>query len=135
MPGMVPDNDILGHFRVLLGHHESPTWQDVWRRLEIAIHSFDSLGLLRTSSDREIWHKCQQEHVILITANRNDDGPDSLETTIRNSNTPESLPVFTLANADRIRLSSAYAEQVVERLLIVLMDLDNFGGVGRVWLP
>jgi Domain of unknown function (DUF5615) len=135
MLGMVPDNNILGHFRVLLGHLDSPAWQDLWRRLDIQIHSFESLGLLATATDREIWQKCQQAQVILITANRNEDGPDSLETTIRDSNAPESLPIFTLANVDRIRLSSAYAEQVAEQLIDRLMNLENIRGAGRIWLP
>ena len=135
MLGMVPDNDILGHFRVLLGHLDSPTWQDMWRRLDIKIQSFESLGLDRTAPDREIWQTCQQQQVILITANRNEDDPDSLEATIRDSNTPESLPVFTLANVDRIRLSSAYAEEVAERIIDQLMNLENIRGAGRIWLP
>lgn len=135
MLGMVPDNDIEGHFEILLGHLDSPQWQDLWRRFDIKVHSFESLGLPRTAPDREIWHVCQREQVLLLTANRNDDNPDSLEATIRDSSTPTSLPVLTLANADRIRESSGYAEQVVERLLVILMDLDNMRGTGRIWLP
>jgi hypothetical protein len=78
---------------------------------------------------------CQQRQVILITANRNEDGPDSLETTIRDSSTSVSLPVFTLANVDRIRLSSAYAEQVAEQLIDRMMNLESVRGAGRIWLP
>ena len=38
----------------------------------------------------------------MITGNRNDDGPDSLEATTRNENQPESLPVITIGDADRV---------------------------------
>jgi hypothetical protein len=58
-----------------------------------------------------------------------------LETTIRTRNTSEHLPVFTLARADRIRKNQAYAELVVERLLEYLLDIENFKGTGRLYLP
>jgi hypothetical protein len=135
MPGMVPDNDIEGHFEILLGHLTSATWNGIWTELAITTHGFETLGLPRSASDRVIWHECQKQQLMLITANRNDDGPDSLAATIRDSNSLESLPVFTLADPDRILDSSTYTEEVVEALLEYLMDLDNARGAGRIWLP
>lgn len=135
MPGMVPDNDIKGHFRIILGHLASPMWGEIWKSLDIAVHSFAALGLAPEAPDRVVWQVCQKRAVILITGNRNDKGPDSLEATIRDSNAPASLPVFTLANVDRIRENPAYVDQVVERLLEALMDLDTIRGAGRIWLP
>jgi hypothetical protein len=40
----------------------------------------------------------QAQKMILLTANRNMEGDDSLEQTIRNENTLISLPVLTIAN-------------------------------------
>jgi hypothetical protein len=54
-------------------------------------------GLQLDASDRAVWEACQREHVILLTANRNEAGPDSLQATIQQYSTPASLPVFTLA--------------------------------------
>ena len=135
MLGMVPDNDIEGHFAVLFGHVVSPTWRDLWSQLGIQVHYFRSLGLARSSSDRVVWQTCQDRQLILITGNRNDDGPDSLEATIRESNTLQCLPVLTLSHAKRISQSGAYAEQAAERLLEILIDIDNMRGTGRIWLP
>jgi hypothetical protein len=78
---------------------------------------------------------CQEQEFILITASRNDDGPDSLQFAIRTMNADHSLPVFTLANADQVLHSRTYAERVVERLLDYLIDIDNFRGTGRLYLP
>jgi len=44
--------------------------------------SFADVGLRFNASDREVWMVCQSEKIVLITANRNDEGPDSLEATI-----------------------------------------------------
>jgi hypothetical protein len=82
-----------------------------------------------------VWQRCQQERLFLLTNNRNDDGPDSLEATIRKFNTPESLPVFTFGDADKISRSQEYAEEVIESLLDQLLRIDTLHGTGRLFLP
>ena len=135
MAGIVPDNDLEGQFESLLQRLTSETWGEEWGYLGVTVYSLETLGLARDSSDREIWEVCQKQQVVLITGNRNDDGPDSLESTIRQNNTPESLPVFTLANAARMQHDRSYAERVVERLLEYLFDLEKCRGTGRLYLP
>lgn len=44
----------------------------------------------------------QAQSMILLTANRSMKGEESLEEVMREENTPESLPVVTIGNADRI---------------------------------
>ena len=83
----------------------------------------------------EIWQRCQAEQLVLITNNRNEDSPESLEATIRQHNTPESLPVFTIGNLDNFRLSRAYAERVLKRLYEYLLEIDSLRGTGRLFLP
>jgi hypothetical protein len=78
---------------------------------------------------------CQQPEILLITGTRNLDGPDSLETTIRELNTPFCLPVITLADQDRIMEGKAYAAKVAERLLEYLYDMENYRGTGRLFVP
>jgi hypothetical protein len=58
-------------------------------------------AVLLYSSDRVVWQFAQTNQMILITANRNMKGDDSLEQTIREDNTPTSLPILTIGNPDR----------------------------------
>jgi hypothetical protein len=135
MRAILADNDIQGQFRMLLQMLQSNRWREVWLSLNLGIRTFEDLGLTRDVSDAVLWHACQQFEVLLVTGNRNEDGPDSLETTIRSLNTPHSLPVFTLADTEQVLHSKAYAERVVERLLDYLLELDNYRGTGRLYLP
>jgi hypothetical protein len=82
-----------------------------------------------------VWEACQREQVILLTANRNDAGPDSLEATLQQYNTPTSLPVFTLANEQRVLRDRLYAAAVADRLLEFLFDIDRYRGTGRLYVP
>ena len=77
----------------------------------------------------------QDRQIVLLTANRNHDGPDSLEAVIRGDTNPASLPVFTIADADRVLTSREYAERVILKLLDYLLDLDAYRGTGRLFLP
>jgi hypothetical protein len=54
---------------------------------------------------------------------------------IRTEGLPESLPVITLANPQRLLRDRSYAESVAERLLDDLMDIDRFRGAGRIYVP
>jgi len=93
------------------------------------------LGLQPDASDRDVWEACQCEQVILLTANRNDDGPESLEATIQQHNTPASLPVLTLASEQRVLRDRLYAEAVADRLLELLFDIGSYRGSGRLYVP
>jgi hypothetical protein len=132
---ILSDSNIEGHLRLLLAHLESPTWREIWHSLNLTVYQFADLRLAKDASDAELWQACQNRGVILITANRNAEGPDSLEATLRARNAPDSLPVLTLANADRILTSNDYADRVVERLLQYLLDIDGVRGAGRLYLP
>ncbi len=134
MRGILADHNIEGHFRALIAIWEAEPWRELWKELNIAVESFGSLGILPDASDTELWQACQSRHVVLLTANRNDDGPDSLEATIRRYNIETSLPVFTLANPVRFAQDRDYAREVAERLLDYLLDIDNFCGAGRIYV-
>jgi hypothetical protein len=114
---------------------ESATWRGVWAFFNLPLYTFHDLGLAPETPDVVLWQVCQQHEIILITANRNDDGPDSLESTIRTMNTVHSLPLFTIANARQVLHSREYAERVVSKLLDYLIDIDNYRGTGRLFLP
>lgn len=101
----------------------------------MVVLTFDDLQLSPETSDAIVWQTCQREQLILVTANRNADGPDSLEATLRMHNKATTLPVFTIANADRVIQSQDYAERVAVRLLDYLLDIDRVRGAGRLYLP
>jgi len=133
--GVLADNDVQRQVEVLLHIFETEAWQDVWRHLNIQLLSFEILGILRSASDLELWRECQNHEVILITANRNDEGPESLESTIREFNKPNNLPVFTLANPKRVLHDRDYVELVAERLLQYLLEIERIRGTGRLYIP
>jgi len=84
--------------------------------------------------DRPLWNFCQEHGWVLLTENRNEDGPDSLEATIRACNQIASLPVITLGDAKRFNYDRAYAE-AAEGVMDILLDLDNRRGAGRLYVP
>lgn len=135
MAGIMADHNIEGHFTGLLRIWTSDVWKELWASLGFEVESFERLGILYNTSDRELWKVCQQREIILITANRNDEGPDSLESTIHDLNNPSSLPVLTIANPALVLTSLDYAERIAIQILEYLLELDNFRGVGRLFVP
>jgi hypothetical protein len=133
--GILADNDVEGQLNRLLFLLRGEEWGEVWASLELTVESFDSLGLMRNTPDAVLWHVCQQRELILITANRLQRTADSLEATIQQHNVAQSLPVVTLANADRILEDRAYAESAVVKLLEYLLDIENYRGTGRLYIP
>lgn len=104
MPAIMADNDVGGAFDLLVQCLQSETWQELWASLGFSVQTFETLGLARNATDQALWQACQKHQVALVTGNRN--GPTSLESTIRDQNTAVSLPVFTLANAERVLIES-----------------------------
>jgi hypothetical protein len=135
MRGLLADISAQGQVEILRLIFESEGWRDFWQPLGLRVRTFADEGLAPSASDAVVWRLCQQQGLVLITGNRNAEGPDSLEETIRRENQPDSLPVFTLADIEAIRHSRAYAERVVERALDYLMEIDRVRGAGRLYLP
>jgi hypothetical protein len=135
MRGILADINAGKQRRAILAIWASDAWREIWDNLGFAVLSFPAVGLAYDSPDDLIWRTCQRESLVLITGNRNDDGPDSLEAVIRAENQPDSLPVITFANPNRVLQDRAYAEQVAERLLGFLMQIDDVRSVGRLYVP
>ena len=106
-----------------------------WAGLDVEIITFDQLNLSKDVSDVVLWRSCQHRDVVLITGNRNDEGPESLEAAIRFQNTDSCLPVLTISDPARIFTDRLYAEHVAERLLETLFDIEVLRGSGRIYLP
>ena len=108
---------------------------DGWlEMMPIRFVMFAEVNLAFNSSDRIVWRLAQENKMILLTANRSMEGEDSLEETIRNENTPTSLPVLTIGSVDRLA-ESEYRAKCSLRLFDVILNLENFLGVGRIFIP
>lgn len=129
------DYDILGQMSLILRLLESEGWRDLWLATNLSVRTFANLGLSPEATDDIILHACQKEQVVLMTGNRKNEGPTSLEATIQAFNLPTSLPVLTLSDRDRVLKDRPYAHRVVETMLQFLLEIDNVRGTGRLWLP
>lgn len=129
------DNNVGGHVDAVLAVCRGPEWGEVWAAMDVEVQDFERLGVPRDLPDAELWHVCQERNILLITANRNSTGPDSLEATIRGRGTADSLPVLTLADPDRVLGDGAYVSRVAERLIDICLDVDRVRGTGRLYLP
>jgi hypothetical protein len=135
MPGLVADNDVEKHLKVLHERLVSPKWKGIWESLGFSMEGFASLGLPRNCPDRLIWQRCQERRLMLVTGNRQNEGPDSLEATLIASNRLDSLPVFTLTRPRRILEDKKYLARTAEKLLEYLIDLEHHRGAGRLYVP
>ncbi|GMV34256.1 MAG: ACP S-malonyltransferase [Chloroflexi bacterium CFX1] len=125
--------------KVLLDHHLKKQGILLWatigsegwlKLLDIPMLTFEDVGLPIDSRDREVWRLAQEKRL----RNRNKDGDDSLEQTIRNENTPESFPVVTVGATSRLE-ERAYREQCAERLVEIVLNIEHYLGVGRIYIP
>lgn len=98
------------------------------------ILTFSEVGLPFDSSDRKVWQFAQTNEMILLTTNRNMDGADSLEQTIRRENKETSLPVVTISQADHL-FDKTYRDVCSIRLVEIVLYLENFRGAGRLYIP
>jgi len=106
-----------------------------WRALiNLDMFMFADVGLAPNSNDRTVWRFAQQHQMLLLTNNRSDNEEHSLEQTIREENTIKSYPVLTVATLHRIG-EHEYRKQCIERLIDIIVDIDNFLGTGRLFIP
>jgi len=96
--------------------------------------TFREIGLPANSNDRVVWQFAQINRMLLLTANRNAQGEDSLERVIRQENTPTSFPMITIANSDRVN-EYDYRESCVEKLVEIVIDIEYYMGADRLFIP
>ncbi len=125
------DHNLKGYIVLLRGTLAADGWLDL---LSIEFVTLEEAGLEVDASDRIIWRLAQTNSMLLLTANRNAKGKDSLEQTIQEEGLPTSLPVLTIASFDRL-LEREYREQCCARLADIVLFLDNYLGVNRLFIP
>ncbi|AFY78032.1 hypothetical protein Ple7327_2763 [Pleurocapsa sp. PCC 7327] len=126
------DHNLERYAVILLGKIASDGWLDL---IPIRFITFREIELSTDSSDRVVWQTAQDNQMILLTANRNMKGEDSLERTLREDNTSNSLPIVTIASLDRFRSEPSYRSQCADRIIEILLDIENYTGVGRIFIP
>lgn len=129
---LLSDHNIEGQVRLLFRVLEELEWATL---LDLRLVILTDIGLSDSSSDREVWQCAQEMGMLLLTDNRNMRGPDSLEQTIREENSPTALPVLTIGSAQRLRHDRAYREACANRVAEIVVDLPKHVGTGRVFVP
>lgn len=128
---ILSDHDIEGKVFLLWGTIAASGWLEM---LPMRLVRFRDVGLPPDSTDRSVWRFAQSNGMILLTNNRNMEGADSLEQTIRDENLTTSLPVLTFSDFDRIT-DRMYRENCATRLIEIMVFLDDYLGVGRMFIP
>ena len=125
------DYNLDGYAIIFLGILTKGTWLEF---TSVQFTTFREVGLAMESSDRVVWRYAQEHQMMLLTANRNMKGEDSLEQVMREENTENSFPVLTIGNLDRFS-EADYGERCAERLIEIAVDIDNYKGAGRLFIP
>jgi hypothetical protein len=128
------DNDVggaVGAFRRIL---ESEEWSEYSATLDLRFLEFADVGLARNASDHMVWQMCQAIRAVLITGNRAS-GAESLEQTIRDHATTDSLPVVTIGDLQRAVREQAYARACAISLLDLLERIETLRGTQRLFIP
>lgn len=126
------DHNLGGHAEILLGNIASQGWLELF---PIRFVTFKEMNLSIDSSDRIVWRLAQTNQMILLTANRSMKGEDSLEQVLREENKADSFPVITIADADRLLVDRVYRNHCVDSILEILLDIEIWMGVGRLFVP
>lgn len=125
------DHHLRGYIVLLQGTLSFEGWLDL---MPIRFAMFEEVNLADDSSDRVVWRLAQDRRMLLLTANRNAKGNDSLEQTIREESTATSLPILTIGSIERL-VEREYRERCSTRLVEIILYLDNYLGVGRLFIP
>jgi hypothetical protein len=128
---ILADRNIERQAETLWGVLASQGWL---RMVSIQVVTFAGLGLPVNASDRLVWRFAQEREMRLLTDNRNRKGTDSLEQTIGDESTPQSLPVITVGSIDRLT-EPDYRARCAERLVEIALYLENYRGTGRIFIP
>lgn len=128
---ILSDHDIEGHAHALFGVLGAEGWLEL---VDMSLTTFTELNLPFNSSDRAVWRFAQANGMLLLTNNRNLDGKDSLEQTLREENQPNSLPVITIANVGRLS-ERRYRERCAFKLLEIVLELPQHLGRSRIYIP
>lgn len=111
MMTILADRDVEGQASLLWAYLHAEGWMEL---VPLRVVRLADLNLPMNSNDRLVWRFAQSKGMLLLTDNRNMQGKDSLEQTIREENQPTSLPVITIGTSERVK-EKAYRERCALR--------------------
>ena len=126
------DHNLGGQAEILFGNIASQGWLEL---LPICFVTFKEINLVIDSSDRVVWRIAQENQMILLTANRSMKGEDSLEQVLREENTADAFPIITIGDANRLLSDRVYRNRCVDHILAILLDIEDWMGTGRLFVP
>jgi hypothetical protein len=126
------DYNLQKYAAILLGKIANEGWLDL---IAIRFIFFSDVNLPTDSDDRSVWRLSQSSRMILLTANWNMKGEDSLEQVLREENTSDSLPIVTIANLDRFSKEPNYRSRCADRIIDIVLNIEDYMGSGRIYIP
>ena len=125
------DQDLLGYDVFIAEGLKETGWDQL---IQFQFQWPRDYSLPANLPDQEIWRFVQERHLMLITNNRNDDDETSLQATMRRENTLASWPIITVSDKNAL-IQSDYRQRVAHRLAEIIVDLENYLGAGRIFVP
>lgn len=125
------DHDVEGQAPFLEAGLRETGWNQY---LHLEFIRLRDLNVPDNATDQEIWRYVQRERFLLLTNNRNREDELSLQAPIERESTRDSLPVITVSDKDQL-VVPAYRQQAAHKLAELVIYLENYLGVGRVFIP
>jgi hypothetical protein len=126
------DHDIEGQARLLFETIRQEGWLSI---VTIRFVEFPEAGIALNISDRDVWRYVQAQRMFLLTENRQMNGPDSLEVTLRQELTATALPVLTVRDKGRLQADVHYRQACAEDIADIASDPDARQGIDRLYIP
>lgn len=144
MRGLLADINLQGHLAVL---RQLLIELDLLPSLlaeSLNLATFADIGIPAGLDDRSLWNRCQANGWVLFTDNRNQDGSNSLETTLRDSWQQGDLPVITLSSKNKFERSPGYRRRVAIRIAELMvgvaaersgLEVERYCSQPRIFVP
>jgi hypothetical protein len=131
---ILTDNDVVGAVRVFRRILASPEWMGLTRALALEFIELQDVELPADAPDVAVWQRSQEVGALLITGNRSS-GEGSLDQTIAEQGSSESLPVLTIGDPRRVIRDPVYARACALSLLDFVDRIETLRGTGRLFIP
>ncbi len=125
------DNDLAGNGIYIEAGLKETGWDQL---IQFHFKRLRDYGLPDNLPDQEIWRFVQTHRLLLVTNNRNDEDETSLQATMRRETTPASWPIVTVTDKNAL-IQTDYRQRVAHSLAGIVIDLENYLGAGRLFVP
>lgn len=137
MRGLLADVNVTAHAEYLPGLWKERGLFEILSELGLGVATFSDLRIAPDADDRFLWTHCQENGWVFFTDNRNEDGADSLQTTLDECWHVGCLPVVTLSSKARFEHDSTYRDWIAEDVAALLFGASQgeYGGYPRIYVP